>query len=147
MTTMTTSTPDSATYEIPLDTQITSSQFIEYNLRRKQNALRDARFFADDAARDITNAVEKLGGCTALLNIANAQTRWHADHEEEIARITQIARWAISQLMVLHASVKIEMAEALRPAEDAAQKAFAEQSRKTGQLMTARSTPPATPQS
>ena len=144
---MTTSTPDSDTYEIPLDTQITSSQFIEANLRRKQNALRDARFFADDAARDITNAVEKLGGCTALLNIANAQTRWHADHEEEIARITQFARWAISQLMDLHASVKIEMAEALRPAEDAAQKALAEQSRKTGQLMEALSTPPATPQS
>lgn len=143
---MTTSTPDSATYELPLDAQIFESQFREEHLRRKENALRDARFFADDAARDITNAVEKLGGCTALLNIANAQTRWHADHEEEIARITRVARWTIAQLMTLHASVKIEMAEALRPAEDAAQKALAEQTVKTGQLMQARSTTPATPE-
>ena len=143
---MTTSTPDSATPTLDLDTQIFESQFREEHLRRKENALREASYLAADAGLDLTKAVEKLGGSIAYLAEALEETRWHDAHEDEIHSILHIARCTLSQLMQQHACIQKDLAEAISPAKEAVQKALAEQNRKTGQLMKARSATPATPE-
>lgn len=138
-------TPDTPTLD--LDTQIFESQFLEEHLRRKEKALRDASYLAADAGRDLTQAVEKLGGSIACLAAALEETRWHDAHEDEIHRILHIARCNLSLLVQRHADIQKDVAEALSPAEEAVHEAFAEQNRKTGQLMETRSTTTATPQS
>lgn len=138
-------TPDTPTLD--LDTQIFESQFREEHLRRKENALREASYLAADACLDLTEAVEKLGGSIAHLAAAMEETRWHDAHEDEIRIISHIAHCNLSLLMQRYAAIQKDVADAIEPAKEAVQEALAEQNRKTGQLMTARSTTPATPQS
>lgn len=132
---------------LDLDTQIFESQFREEHLRRKENALREASYLAADAGRDLSEAVEKLGGSIACLAEALKESRWHDAHEDEIHRILHIARCNLCLLMQRHADIQKDVAEAIAPAEEAVHEALAEQNRKTGQLMETRNAPAATPQS
>lgn len=132
---------------LDLDTQIFESQFREEHLRRKENALREASYLAADAGRDLSQAVEKLGGSIACLSAALEETRWHDAHEDEIRRILHIARCNLCLLMQRHADIQKDVAEAIAPAEKAVHEALDEQNRKTGQLMETRSTTTATPNS
>ena len=131
-------TPDTPTLD--LDTQIFESQFREEKLRIKETALLHARCSAIDAARTLRRAVEQLGVVIGSLSIASTSTLWTDTRKDEINRILHIARCNLSQLMQRHAAIQKEVAEAITPAEEAVQEALAEQNRKTGQLMEARST-------